>query len=67
MAQKENAMKKQMKKLALSTETIRQLQSADLHHAHGGAINQSLNTCPATLKTCYANGCLLGPTWHDCP
>ena len=53
-------MKKTLRKLSLSRETLRALNDGDLSHAAGGATRQN---CPATGNTC---DCTLGCTQEVC-
>ena len=51
-------MKKQMTKLTLSRETVRNLDAKEMDKAAGGLINTTYVQCPTDAWTCLTyNGC----------
>lgn len=61
-------MKKTVKKLALSRETVRSLQHHQLTEANGGLPPAETATCycQSQVATCFVAGCINGPTRINC-
>jgi hypothetical protein len=64
-AQKEEPMKRSMRKLALNRETLRSLEDGGLREALGGATKNG--TCFATICHTALVGCITTNAATNCP